>query len=120
MDFRGDLDALVLGVLQNGGLHGYEISRRINDGGGDSVRVREAQLYPILHRLESEGKVSAEWIPQEGKPARKVYQLTDEGIALLQTKRDNWARFAESVSTLLNPPPTPLPNPTKAVLQLAR
>jgi PadR family transcriptional regulator, regulatory protein PadR len=103
MEFRSDLDALVLGVLQDGALHGYEITRRINERGGAAVRIKEGQLYPILHRLESEGRVSAVWIPQEGKPARKVYRLTDEGKRILENKRTAWAEFVASVSSLLTP-----------------
>lgn len=109
MAFRGDLDALVLGVLASGAAHGYEITRRINGAGGESLAVREGQLYPILHRLENEGRIQAEWIPQEGKPARKVYSLTDAGRAELATKREAWRKFAESVSSLLAAPPAQNP-----------
>jgi PadR family transcriptional regulator PadR len=104
MAFRGDLDALILGVLSAGAMHGYEITRRINGAGGESITVREAQLYPLLHRLESEGRIRAEWVPQEGKPARKVYSLTDAGRRELQAKRAAWERFSASVSALLAPP----------------
>ncbi|MDX1935201.1 MAG: helix-turn-helix transcriptional regulator [Capsulimonadales bacterium] len=104
MDFRGDLDALILGVLQQDALHGYEISRRINQSSqGDAIRVKESQLYPVLHRLEAEGRITADWIPQEGKPARKVYRLTDEGRRALAAKQANWARFTASVNALLFP-----------------
>ncbi len=114
MAFRGDLDALVLGVLASAGAaHGYEITRRINGAGGGAgetaIAVREGQLYPILHRLENEGRIQAEWIPQEGKPARKVYALTEAGRAELATKREAWRKFAESVSSLLAAPPAQNP-----------
>lgn len=103
MAFRGDLDALILGVLQAGRLHGYEITKRINRQGETVLSVKEGQLYPILHRLENEGLVAAEWIPQEGKPARKVYSLTEEGRGALAEKRASWEEFAERVSRLLSP-----------------
>jgi len=103
MDFRGDLDALTLGVLANGPLHGYEVMRRINQQGDEAIRIKEGQLYPILHRLESEGQIVAEWEPQEGKPARKVYRLTESGHRVLAKKRAKWARFMDSVNALLNP-----------------
>jgi DNA-binding PadR family transcriptional regulator len=102
MDFRSDLDALVLGVLQDSSLHGYEITRRINER-SSAFRIKEGQLYPILHRLESEGHISATWVPQEGKPDRKVYRLTDSGRHLLEDKRRNWADFVASVSAVLQP-----------------
>ena len=105
MAFRGDLDALVLGVLGTGRMHGYEISKRINEGAEDSIRVKEAQLYPILHRLENDGKIEAEWLPYEGKPARKVYRLTESGHQALAVKQADWRKFAHSVSALLGTKP---------------
>jgi PadR family transcriptional regulator PadR len=103
MAFRSDLDALVLGVLQTGTLHGYEIAKRINGQGDTALRVKEGQLYPILHRLENEGLIEAEWIPSEGKPARKVYQLTASGVRKLADQRDAWRQFVVSVNSILVP-----------------
>ena len=103
MAFRGDLDALILGVLSVGQMHGYEITQRINAAGeGGAVVVREGQLYPLLHRLENDGKIEAHWIPQEGKPARKVYRLTATGRHELDGKRADWERFAQTVTVLLH------------------
>ena len=101
--FRSDLDALVLGVLQSGHLHGYEITKRINARDESILSVKEGQLYPILHRLENEGKIVAEWIQQEGKPARKVYTLTASGHEELAAQRASWAKFVKSVDGLLVP-----------------
>lgn len=112
MAFRGDLDALILGVLTVGQMHGYEISKRINEAGDTdengtpSVRVQEGQLYPLLHRLENEGLIEANWLPQEGKPARKVYRLTEAGRGALESKRASWRLFARSVSNLLGTEPS--------------
>lgn len=101
--FRSDLDALVLGVLQSGSLHGYEITKRINARDESVLSVKEGQLYPILHRLENEGKVAAEWVQQEGKPARKVYLLTAAGHSELAAQRAQWEKFVKSVDGLLVP-----------------
>jgi len=101
--FRSDLDALVLGVLQSGHLHGYEITKRINAQDETILKVKEGQLYPILHRLENEGKIAAEWVQQEGKPARKMYTLTDAGHKELETQRLSWVKFVQSVEGLLAP-----------------
>jgi PadR family transcriptional regulator, regulatory protein PadR len=103
MKFKGDLEALVLGVLQTGEMHGYEISRRIRQLSDKALAVGEGRLYPALHRLEREGLVAATWVPQEGKPARKVYRLTDDGTRALEAKQEEWRKFAEGVSALLNP-----------------
>jgi PadR family transcriptional regulator, regulatory protein PadR len=110
MSFRGDLEALVLGVLQDGGLHGYEIAKRIREMGSDALSVGEGKLYPTLHGLERDGMVVAEWVPQEGRPARKVYSLTDKGRAVLVEKRRLWQAFADGVSHILSPRTNPEAN----------
>jgi PadR family transcriptional regulator, regulatory protein PadR len=102
MAFRGDTETLILATLSSGPQHGYEITRRVN--GLDGMKIQDGQLYPILHRLENEGLIEAEWVPQEGKPARKVYQLTETGNAALEKKRADWETFASSVTSLLARP----------------
>lgn len=104
MAFKSDLEALVLGSLQNGAMHGYEISKRISSRFEGTLRLGEGQLYPILHKLEEQGLVIAEWFSQEGKPARKIYSLTEEGIRQLAEKRQGWEKFSASIGSILARP----------------
>lgn len=106
MRFRGDIEALVLGVLQDGALHGYEISKRIRAASEGALSYGEGQLYPVLHALESDGHVRAEWIAQTGKPSRKVYAITPEGLKELDKRRATWQKFATGISAILAVPPT--------------
>jgi len=101
MAFKGDLEALVLGVLEGTELHGYEISKRIRQLSDTALAVGEGQLYPALHALERDGMVVATWIPQEGKPPRKVYRLTEDGTACLAEHRKEWERFQKGVNQVL-------------------
>lgn len=103
MAFKGDLETLVLGVLQDGDLHGYEISKRIKEIGSKALQVWEGQLYPALHKLEKDGYASATWVPQEGKPPRKVYALTEEGKKELSARRKSWREFSLGVEAVLSP-----------------
>jgi PadR family transcriptional regulator, regulatory protein PadR len=104
MAFRSDLESLILGVLQTEALHGYEIAKRIKEAGSEILAVGEGQLYPALHRLERDGLITATWVPQEGRPARKVYSLTEGGSAELSDRRKLWENFANSVNRVLNSP----------------
>lgn len=103
MAFRGDLEALVLGALDGGEAHGYEIARRIKAISEEALAVGEGLLYPALHGLERDGLVAAEWVSQEGKPNRKVYRLTEAGRGSLAKKRREWQRFSAAVSAVLRP-----------------
>ena len=101
MAFRGDLESLILGVLQEGDLHGYEIAKRIRTMSNSMLTYGEGQLYPALHALEAQGAIEARWVSQEGKPARRVYTLTEQGRGDLVAKREEWSRFSDSVSRML-------------------
>ena len=36
-------------------------------------------LYPTLHKLLADGDVEMQEVPQQGRPSKKVYFLTDQG-----------------------------------------
>ncbi|HTQ10923.1 MAG TPA: PadR family transcriptional regulator [Fimbriimonadaceae bacterium] len=96
MGYKPELEALVLGALWEGPLHGYRISLEIRAKSQEALKMGDNQIYPTLHRLESEGLVIAEWQQQVGKPARKVYSLTKSGQARLIELRKEWERYAAS------------------------
>jgi PadR family transcriptional regulator PadR len=102
MGFKGDLEALILGVLRTEALHGYEISKRIKGLSDKALSYGEGQLYPTLHRLETERAIEASWVPQEGgRPPRKVYNLTDEGRKQLEARQKEWRAFEQGVINIL-------------------
>jgi PadR family transcriptional regulator PadR len=101
MAFKGDLEALVLGVLQDRSAHGYDIAKRIAAETDRLVTVGEGQLYPTLHRMEDNGLISAEWVPQAGKPARKVYEITPKGREELTRHRGAWEKLASGIGSIL-------------------
>lgn len=104
MNFKTDLEAVVLGTLQEHSLHGYEISKRIASKSEGILKIGEGQLYPTLHRLEERGLVTGEWLPQEGKPARKIYSLTEAGATQLAEKRKGWEKFARGIGAIIAHP----------------
>src|ERR1700722_4385399 len=103
MAFRTDHDALVLGVLQLGSMHGYEITKRINQQGEKVFSMKEGQLYPILHRLENEGKIVSEWVQTQGKPAKRVYSIPENGERELIKQRESWKQFVSLVNQIMTP-----------------
>lgn len=52
---------LVLGILAEGESYGYAILKRVNDLSGGRIQWTDGMLYPLLHRLERLGLVSASW-----------------------------------------------------------
>lgn len=97
MAFKGDLEALILAVLADHALHGYEISKRIRSQSQEVLKYGEGQLYPALHKLEEAGFIEAEWMLQDGKPDRKVYSITPNGREELDRHRTAWTKFVSGV-----------------------
>jgi DNA-binding PadR family transcriptional regulator len=56
-------------------LHGYELSEQCG--------LQSGTLYPILMRLSDRGMLESRWepSPHEGRPPRRLYRLTAEGVA---------------------------------------
>jgi len=52
---HGTLDVLVLKTLSRGPVHGYGISRWIEEQTKNELEIVDAALYKALHRLEERG-----------------------------------------------------------------
>jgi DNA-binding PadR family transcriptional regulator len=77
-------EILILAMLRQGSRHGYEIKKDIDRALGGMVTLNNKTLYLALKRFEEMGAVTRQVIPQEGKPNRHLYQLTERGAELLQ------------------------------------
>jgi poly-beta-hydroxybutyrate-responsive repressor len=73
-------------LLRERPLHGYELLERLPEVGVEG-RVDIGNLYRLLRALEEEGLVSSEWSADLPGPAKRTYELTDQGRRLL----DRWA-----------------------------
>lgn len=101
-DRGDDTTALVLAVLRSDGpLHGYGIVRAIEKRSAAALRPGEGVLYPALLGLEADGLIAGVWeTPVPGKPARKVYTLTESGLAELERRRQAWRAHAAAVDAV--------------------
>ena len=71
----------LLGFLRQRPMYGYEIHQQLEDptGLGQVWRLKQSRLYSLLVKLEREGYVTTTLEPQESRPPRKVFALTDAG-----------------------------------------
>lgn len=102
---QGTLDMLVLKALSWGSMHGYEVTRWLEERSGDALRVEEGSLYPALHRLARRGLVAAEWGVSENNRRAKYYTLTAEGRRQLRAEAKSWEQFATVVGRVLSAQP---------------
>lgn len=89
----GTLRVLILSELSRAPGYGYGIAKAIDAATDGALKARPESLYPVLHRLEQEGLLEAQWQQAEGRP-RKVYQLTDKGRARWDKVRADFVRVA--------------------------
>jgi transcriptional regulator len=98
---KGTLEVMVLKALSWGPLHGYAVSRWIEDVGGGVFEIRDGVLYPALRRMEGRGWVRSEWaLTETGREAR-VYRLTAAGRRRLKGESKDWERYAGAMSRVL-------------------
>jgi len=95
---KGTTPLLVLAILRDGELYGYEIAQRIRERSGGAFAPSEGSLYPALHGLEAEGALQATWRDSDKGPRRRYYKITPKGGALLAEHEQEWTSFATAMA----------------------
>ena len=75
-------ELIILSLLMREPIHGYMISKIINDIIGPIAKVSHGWLYPRLAKLEQEGLIAASLEGDEGKQGERqlrTYQITEDG-----------------------------------------
>lgn len=78
---RSFLDLLILRMLSEERLWGYRIMSLLRSR--HEIRVGPPVIYPLLDSMEDKGLVKSEDV-YEGKRRRRVYQVTSEGLGLIE------------------------------------
>ncbi len=76
----------LLGFLNAGPCHGYELHKRITDpdGVGMTWGVKLSNMYAQLTKLEHNGLITGKLLPGEQRPARMEYSMTSIGKELFE------------------------------------
>lgn len=83
---RRFLEPALLLVFHTGPAHGYSIAEALSELGLDNYPAETSAIYRVLYDLEAQGMlVSSQETEGSGGPPRRVYALTPEGDAYLQT-----------------------------------
>ena len=76
----------LLGLLAQEPRHGYDLKTAFETLLGGTWPLNIGQVYSTLSRLERDGFVESQVVPQDLLPDRKVYALTQTGLEEL----DRW------------------------------
>ena len=98
---QGTLDLLILQALAADKLHGWAISKRIQQMSRDVLTVNQGSLYPALYRLEDRGWIAGEdGLSPEGRRI-KIYRLSAAGRKQLAREVEAWKSFSGAINHVL-------------------
>ncbi|MFD8480622.1 helix-turn-helix transcriptional regulator [Kitasatospora sp. NPDC059673] len=70
----------LLALLAMGPAHGYQLRRALENTFGPAwPRTNDGQVYITLGRLEKSGLIEGQDVAQDGRPAKRVFALTEAG-----------------------------------------
>jgi transcriptional regulator len=98
---QGTLDMLILKTLSLEPLHGFGISRRVEQMSRGVFKVNPGSLLTALQRLERAGWLDAAWRQTENSRRAKFYSLTRAGKKQLEIETADWTRRASAIARLL-------------------
>jgi len=91
---------LILSILSRGESYGYAIIQSVAELTEGRLQWTEGMLYPVLHKLEQDGAITAEWKQPEGERKRKYYRIKDDGQAALAKHQDDWMAVHNALTQL--------------------
>lgn len=105
---KGSSALLVLSVLENEEMYGYQIIKEIEKRSEDVFSFKEGTLYPILHAFEKDNYVVSYWTESEQGRKRKYYKITDKGRKVLVTSKKEWEAYSTAVKKVIKPQTSPV------------
>ena len=98
---QGTLDMLILKALSLEAMHGFGVTKRIEQISQGVFRVNPGSLLLAFQRMERQGLVSGEWRASDNNRRAKYYRLTAKGRKRLEAETAGWRRRADAIARLL-------------------
>ena len=93
-------ELMVLRLLQDREMYGYEIVQAIQAQSRGALSFGEGVVYPVLHALEKDGALKSQRREVQGR-SRVYYSLTSRGVRRLFDLTDNWTATAQAIQLVL-------------------
>lgn len=98
---RGTVELLVLTLLRDGDMYGYQISQELATRSNGLYTLAESSLYPTLYRL-LEKKVISDRQEKVGKRRTRVYyHLEEDGRRYLEALRAEYCQITRGIFYIL-------------------
>ncbi len=97
---NGVPELLILQLLQQQEMYGYEIVQAIRSRTDAVIAVGEGVVYPVLHGLEHDGALKSRRKTVNGR-SRIYYSVTTAGAHRLADLSQTWTNLAAAIQTML-------------------
>lgn len=95
-------ELLLLRLLAQRDMYGYELVRSIRLITGEAIILGEGVIYPVLHALERSGALKATRKAVDGR-TRVYYRMTAAGRKRLSRLQGEWQRIQSGLNMALDP-----------------
>ena len=100
---NGVPELLVLRLLRDREMYGYELVQAIREASGDQLAFAEGVIYPLLHTLERDGALATRRQTINGR-SRVYYSVTPTGRERFNTLSAHWHTLTSAIATVLEAP----------------
>ncbi len=97
---NGVPELLILRLLLQREMYGYEVVQAIRERSDHAFAFGEGVVYPVLHGLEKDGALTARRKTVAGR-CRVYYTLTPLGNRRLEGMAADWSRLADAIRGFL-------------------
>lgn len=97
---RGTVDLVVLSVLTERDMYGYEIVKAIKDKSGGNYEIPLGTLYPVLYRFIENGYLS-DRDEIVNKRLRKYYHIEEKGKEFYRELLQEYSKISQGVNLIL-------------------
>ncbi len=97
---NGVPELLILRLLQEQEMYGYEIVQAIREQTDAVIAVGEGVVYPVLHALEDDGALKSRRKTVKSR-SRIYYTVTPTGSRRLAGLSDTWTNLTTAIQTML-------------------
>jgi PadR family transcriptional regulator PadR len=97
---NGVPELLILKLLGQRPMHGYDLVEAIKQSSGSQLEFGEGCIYPILHRLEAQTYLSSRRESVGGR-SRIIYRVTKKGEKRLAESWQTWKQVVTGVTAVL-------------------
>jgi len=98
---RGHLESVILKLIIEKDMYGYEISNCITERTSNRFNIKEATLYSVIGRLQKKGLVAPYMGEKSHGGKRRYYTITPLGRAYYTEKLVEWTELKNILETLL-------------------